>query len=101
VYTVTTLHGSTGNLITVIDPQEHAQRRKIWDRSMNTSALLGYRDMLSARITQLVQQLEKRQGSETDLAWWLSCLSYVIFRLLGVELGSNALSCAGLISWVT
>lgn len=71
------LPGTTGSLITIIDPQEHAQRRKIWDKSLNTKAVLGYQGMLSARIGQLVDALEKREGSEVDLALWLSCLSYV------------------------
>lgn len=47
---------------------------------MNVKAVLGYQDMLSMRIAQLVNALEKRQGSEVDLASWLSCLSYVSSR---------------------
>ncbi|KAF8520538.1 cytochrome P450 [Gautieria morchelliformis] len=67
---------SERGLLTIIDPQEHAQRRKIWDRSMNTSATLGYQDMLSRRIGQLIHQLQKRQGLEIDLSMWLSFLSF-------------------------
>lgn len=45
---------------------------------MNTQAVLGYQNLLSARIGQLVSQLEKREGEEVDLSSWLSCLSYVV-----------------------
>ena len=42
---------------------------------MNTKAVLGYQDMLFGRIGQLVDELHKRQGSEVDLAFWISCFS--------------------------
>lgn len=45
---------------------------------MNTQAVLGYQNLLSTRIGQLVSQLEKREGAEVDLSSWLSCLSYVV-----------------------
>jgi hypothetical protein len=45
---------------------------------MNSQAVIGYQDMLFARISQLVSQLEKRKGSEVDLASWLACLSYAV-----------------------
>ncbi|KAF8518333.1 cytochrome P450 [Gautieria morchelliformis] len=75
-YGVTTLRGSTGSLISVVDPHEHAQRRKIWDRSMNTSALVGYEDKLAARIGQLVTAFERRVGLEVDISEWLSSLAF-------------------------
>ena len=75
--------GTTGSVLSIIDPHEHAQRRKIWDRSMNTTALLGYQDLLTARIGQLIDGLEKHRDSVVDLASWLSCLSYVGCLYLG------------------
>ena len=50
--------------------------------------LVIHRDMLN----QLVQQLEKRQGSEIDLASWLSCLSYDVIYLVGHWVWFNGLS---------
>jgi cytochrome P450 len=92
-YGAATLRGSTGSLLTIIDPQEHAQRRKIWDRSMNTSAILGYGDMLLRRIGQLIHQLQKREGSEVDLSMWLSFLSYVVLLSVWLLLNVFFFSC--------
>jgi cytochrome P450 len=97
-YTITQTQGTTGSLLSLTDHQEHAQRRKVWDRSMNTQAVLGYQDLLFARIGQLVRALEKLEGSKVDLGSWLSYFSYAIlppFYLLRLMFKPD------LISWET
>jgi hypothetical protein len=61
---------------------------------MNNHAVLGYQDMLFARIGQLVSQLEKREGSEVDLASWLSCFSYAFLSALDLFFLLTTVSCS-------
>ncbi|KAF8519619.1 cytochrome P450 [Hysterangium stoloniferum] len=75
-YDIMKIPGTTGSLIELMDPQEHAERKRIWEKSMNTSAVQGYSDALAARIIQLTDALEKRQGAVVDLGSWLSCFSF-------------------------
>jgi cytochrome P450 len=74
-YAILKLPGTTGSVIELIDPHEHAERKRIWERSMNTSAVQGYSNILAARVTQIVDALEKRQDATVDLSSWLSFFS--------------------------
>jgi len=65
-----------GSLISVMDPTEHAQRRKVWELALTSSAIEGYSDALAKRVGQLINVLEKRERRDVDLAGWLSCLSF-------------------------
>jgi hypothetical protein len=64
---------------------------------MNTQAVLGYQDLLFARIGQLVGALEKLESSKVDLGSWLSCFSYAIFLSFYLQLTFKP----DLISWGT
>ncbi|KIJ45954.1 hypothetical protein M422DRAFT_778700 [Sphaerobolus stellatus SS14] len=75
-YETNRIKGSKGAVIGIIDPEEHAQRRKIWDRGLNISAVHGYTDALSKQVHQLLEVLEIREGIPFDLSGWLSCLSF-------------------------
>ncbi|THH07840.1 hypothetical protein EW146_g9188 [Bondarzewia mesenterica] len=69
--------GSQGSLLSLTDPHEHTQRRRIWDRALNAAALKGYQDALTNRVSQFVSSLEQRadEGS-LDLSQWLSLFSF-------------------------
>ena len=65
-------------LIAIRDPQEHARRRKPWNRAFNTISVKGYEQILIRRALQLVGELEKRAQvkggpleSAVNLAEWM------------------------------
>ncbi|KZV90697.1 cytochrome P450 [Exidia glandulosa HHB12029] len=64
--------GGTGAILTVTDPEDHRQRRRVWDRALANTALADYRSMMDARITQLREALDKRCGQEVDISEWLT-----------------------------
>ncbi|KAF8573683.1 cytochrome P450 [Ramaria rubella] len=66
------------NLI-VLQGDEHARRRRIWDRGMGSEALAEYSELISKRALQLVDQLEHTSGSVNIAAW----LSYFSFDFMG------------------
>ena len=61
------------------DPAIHQQRRRPWNRAFNTAALKEYQPKLQARLQQLVDALEERQGQVVDLAQWIGFFTYVSF----------------------
>ncbi|EJD01468.1 cytochrome P450 [Fomitiporia mediterranea MF3/22] len=74
-------------LIAIRDPQEHARRRKPWNRAFNTTSVKGYEQILIRRALQLVGELEKRAQvkggllkSAVDLAEWMK---FFTFDLMG------------------
>jgi cytochrome P450 len=67
--------GVKPSVLALIDPLEHASRRRLWDRAFTPSQLKSYEPMLQARVNQLVSCLCAREGQEIDLAGWLMYLS--------------------------
>ena len=67
---------STRGLIALRDPQEHARRRRPWNRAFSPTALKGYTPIILRRTSQLTDALAKHVG-EVDLAQWFSYLSCV------------------------
>lgn len=66
----------TASILGLSDPQEHAVRRKFWDRALNGAALKSYSEPLNDRVSQLVSALgEAANGPVLDLAMWLSFFS--------------------------
>ncbi|EJD01469.1 cytochrome P450 [Fomitiporia mediterranea MF3/22] len=70
-------------LIAIRDPQEHARRRKTWNRAFSTTSVKGYEQILIRRALQLVGELEKRaqvkggpQKSSVDLAEWMRFFTF-------------------------
>lgn len=71
-------YSSPASLIATIDPQEHTQRRRLWEQGFTTASLKGYEDMITKRINQLVTVLETTKGTEMNLAKWLQFFSYAL-----------------------
>jgi cytochrome P450 len=66
--------GTTGNLLTQMTTAGHAERRKIWDRAFTPSALQSYEPLLEGRVSELVDQLSARVGTQIDIAEWVRCV---------------------------
>ncbi|KZS91161.1 cytochrome P450 [Sistotremastrum niveocremeum HHB9708] len=62
------------NLI-VLRGEEHAQRRKLWNRGMSSESLLEYAEVISKRALQLSEKLEAA-GDQVDLAAWIGYFSF-------------------------
>lgn len=63
-------------LISCQDPVEHARRRRPWNRAFSTSSLREYQPVIARRALQLLDALQN-QGSELDLAQWISFFACV------------------------
>jgi hypothetical protein len=74
-YDVAKHDGSTGSVLSTIDPAEHNKRRRVWDRAFTPTALKSYQPMLQNRVAQLVAALDARSGKEIDLAEWLAYMA--------------------------
>ncbi|ETW79538.1 cytochrome P450 monooxygenase 1 [Heterobasidion irregulare TC 32-1] len=84
--------GSQGSLLSMSDPHEHSQRRRIWDRALNATALKDYQDSLANRVAQLVTGLEQRvQDGPLDLSEWISMFSFDFMGDLAYGSGFNLL----------
>ena len=66
------------SLIAIRDVQEHARRRKAWNRAFSTTSLKGYEPIVIRRALQLADMLEKRAGAKAgpqkdpvDLVEWM------------------------------
>ncbi|KAJ7183193.1 cytochrome P450 [Mycena filopes] len=69
-------------LLALRDPEEHARRRRAWNRAFSTPALKDYEVLISARISQLVDILTTKAASQNsvDLSKWLGWLTYDIMN---------------------
>ncbi|KAJ6570120.1 cytochrome P450 [Mycena vulgaris] len=67
-------------LLALRDPDEHARRRRAWNRAFSTPALKDYEVLIDARISQLVDILTTKVGTSVDLSKWLGWLSYDIMN---------------------
>ncbi|RPD60596.1 high nitrogen upregulated cytochrome P450 monooxygenase 2 [Lentinus tigrinus ALCF2SS1-7] len=56
------------------DPEEHALRRRPWNRGLNQTAIKEYEHPLTARVQLLVRRLEEQKG-EVDLSKWMGMFS--------------------------
>ncbi len=71
------LHQPILPLIAIMDPIEHARRRKPWNRAFSTAALKEYQPIVTRRTAQLIEGLMGEVGT-TDLAKWISYYAYVV-----------------------
>ncbi|OBZ68837.1 hypothetical protein A0H81_11384 [Grifola frondosa] len=69
------LNTSVQNLVSLRDLNEHAVRRKIWNRAFSSAALKGYEEIIAKRAAQFVEGLEV-QDSEVDLSKWFGWFTY-------------------------
>lgn len=56
------------SLLATPDQQEHARRRKLWNRAFTTSALKEYEEFISKRASELIDYLTSNQT--VDLNVW-------------------------------
>jgi cytochrome P450 len=70
-YEVAKPEGTTGSLLSQMEPAGHAERRKIWDRAFTPNALKSYEPLLAARVAELLENLSTRLGTEVDIAEWV------------------------------
>ena len=70
------------DLISIRDPQEHAARRRLWQRGMTAESLRGYEPTIAKRALQLVSKFETaaQKDEEVDLAQWIG---YFTFDFMG------------------
>lgn len=66
-----------GSLISIVDPQEHVQRRRMWEPAFTAASLKSYEEMLACRALQLVSAVEARFGQTLDLSEWFGYFAYV------------------------
>lgn len=59
----------------VVDPHEHADRRRLWDKGMNTKAVQDYKQIIHNRLQELLSLLSQNQGTDLNLSTWLSFFS--------------------------
>lgn len=64
-----------GPLISVVDPAEHSQRRRIWDRAFTASAVKSYEPMLQGRLDQLINSLVARTNTPINISEWFELFS--------------------------
>ncbi|KAL5507847.1 hypothetical protein ACEPAH_5465 [Sanghuangporus vaninii] len=75
------------SLIAIRDMQEHARRRKAWNRAFSTSSLKGYEPILVRRALQLTDMLEKQAGAkggpQKDAVNLVEWMRYFTFDFMG------------------
>ena len=59
------------------DPEEHARRRRPWNRGLSQAAIKEYEQPLVVRVQLLIRRLEEQKG-EVDIAKWIGMFSYVL-----------------------
>lgn len=69
---VATKREGGSNMIDLVIPAEHTQRRKYWERAFTPTAVKDYEPMIEKRVSQLVSALDARKGQNIDLAGWVS-----------------------------
>ncbi|KAM5536552.1 hypothetical protein V8D89_009829 [Ganoderma adspersum] len=74
-YKGVTLNETTVTLIGIQDAEEHAERRRPWIRGLAPAALKGYDHIMSNRIHQLVDVLERQEGVIV-LGKWINYFAY-------------------------
>ncbi|KAJ7510455.1 cytochrome P450 [Mycena galericulata] len=67
-------------LLALRDPEEHARRRRAWNRAFSTPALKDYEVLVANRISQLVDILHTKAGAAVDLSKWMGWLTYDIMN---------------------
>ncbi|KAJ7760753.1 cytochrome P450 [Mycena maculata] len=78
-------------LLALRDPEEHARRRRAWNRAFSTPALKDYGILIDARISQLVDILNTKVETPLDLSKWLGFLTLDIMNDVMFSSGGNAM----------
>ncbi|KAJ7286364.1 cytochrome P450, partial [Mycena rebaudengoi] len=66
----------TRNLLT-LEGEAHTNRRRIWNRGMNSESIQEYEPILTKRVAQLASRLETFTGSASvDISKWISFFTF-------------------------
>jgi cytochrome P450 len=66
---------STAIALISLRGEQHAQRRRLWDRGMSSESLKEYAEMFAKRATQLVHEIETVIDGAVDISAWISYFS--------------------------
>ncbi|KAJ7056673.1 cytochrome P450 [Mycena amicta] len=81
-------------LLALRDPEEHARRRRAWNRAFSTPALKDYQVLVDTRIMQLIDLLTTEVGKPIDLSKWLGWLTLDIMNDVMFSGGGDAMEFA-------
>ncbi|KAF5009948.1 hypothetical protein FDECE_3855 [Fusarium decemcellulare] len=74
------------------DKQEHAVRRKVWDRGLNAKALRDYEPRVEKYTRILMSQLEQRRGKPIDITEWFNFYGFDVMGDLAFGKSFNMLT---------
>lgn len=96
-YGVTSQSSTPRNMINLVDFHEHAARRKLWEPSMNTSAVQEHTVFIAKRLGNLCRSLEisGRKAETVDLAGVISCFAFDVMGDFAFAGGFNLLEQGG------
>lgn len=63
------------NNILNLSGDEHANRRRVWNRGFSTESLREYEDIIARRVEQLIEKIGAIDGP-VDLSSWLSFFQF-------------------------
>ncbi|KAJ3538505.1 hypothetical protein NM688_g6512 [Phlebia brevispora] len=75
-YTTRQQPNGTTSLLNIVDPVEHAARRRTWNRAMNSAALKDYEDIVKSKVNELMECLAQRQSQVIDISDWMSYFGF-------------------------
>ena len=58
--------GEARVLLGIRDADEHRERRKTWNRGLNSASVRRYEESLEKRVKQLVSELSKKAGNRIE-----------------------------------
>ncbi|KAM5360590.1 Tryprostatin B 6-hydroxylase [Fusarium oxysporum] len=74
------------------DKQEHAHRRKVWDRGLSAKAMRDYEPRVEKYTRLLISQLQKRCGKPVDIAEWCNFYGFDVMGDLAFGKSFNMLN---------
>ncbi|CAK5283611.1 unnamed protein product [Mycena citricolor] len=74
------------------DPEEHARRRRPWNRALSTSMLKEYESLVEGRVSQIVDMVSAKRGQPVDLSKWFGWFTYDVMNDVMFSTGGNALA---------
>ncbi|CAK5273503.1 unnamed protein product [Mycena citricolor] len=73
------------------NPEEHARRRRSWNRAFSSPMLKEYETMVETRVAQMVDLISSKKGEVLDLSKWLGWFAYDIMNDVIFSTGGNAM----------
>ncbi|CAK5268837.1 unnamed protein product [Mycena citricolor] len=78
-------------LLALRDPEEHARRRRAWNRAFSTQMLKEYGTMIECRVGQIVDIFAARTGTSVDLSKWFGWFTYDVMNDVMFSTGGDAM----------